>query len=139
MNYTRQQVNAIFYPVHCKTIISWEKQGYFQNAGHYADGRGKIRVYSVDNLYQIGIVAELSKLNCTDIAGVMSSHFSNAPDMNNYLLITGNDRRDYLVSRLVPLKYKNEIVAAVSCSTSVIVVNLPHVKTWVDASIKVNA
>jgi hypothetical protein len=61
--FTQKEVNKIFSHVPSKTLRWWGMRELYGWADQVNDGRGIHRLYELDNLYQIGIVEELSSLN----------------------------------------------------------------------------
>jgi hypothetical protein len=61
--FTQKEVNKIFSHVPSKTLRWWGMRELYGWADQVNDGRGIHRLYELGNLYQIGIVEELSSLN----------------------------------------------------------------------------
>ncbi|MFZ5448999.1 MAG: hypothetical protein ACOZFS_10230 [Thermodesulfobacteriota bacterium] len=61
--FTQKEVNKIFSHIPNKTLRWWGMGDLYGWADQVNDGRGIHRLYEVGNLYQIGIVEELSSLN----------------------------------------------------------------------------
>jgi hypothetical protein len=76
--FTQKEVNKVFSHIPARTLRWWVLMGFYKWAAEFPDGRGISREYHVGNLYQIGIVEELSSLNIPTriIKQIMDSHFS---------------------------------------------------------------
>lgn len=61
--FTQKDVNKIFSHIPSKTLRWWGMRDLYGWADQVNDGRGIHRLYELGNLYQIGIVEELSSLN----------------------------------------------------------------------------
>jgi hypothetical protein len=61
--FTQKEVNKIFSHIPSKTLRWWGMRDLYGWADQVNDGRGIHRLYKLGNLYQIGIVEELSSLN----------------------------------------------------------------------------
>jgi|WetSurSiteA1Bulk_404760.scaffolds.fasta_scaffold50404_1 DNA-binding transcriptional MerR regulator len=61
--YTKNEVNSIFSFIPSRTLRSWVEGGLVGWAGEKTDGRGVHRSFTIGNLYQIAIVAELASLH----------------------------------------------------------------------------
>jgi hypothetical protein len=61
--FTQKEVNKIFSHIPSKTLRWWGMRDLYGWADQVNDGRGIHRLYELGNLYQIGIVEELSSLN----------------------------------------------------------------------------
>jgi len=61
--FTQKAVNRIFKHIPVKTLRWWGMMALYGHIAIAWDARGVHRTYEVGNLYQIGIVAELSSLN----------------------------------------------------------------------------
>ena len=61
--FTQKEVNKIFSNIPSKTLRWWGMRELYGWADQVNDGRGIHRLYELGNLYQIGIVEELSSLN----------------------------------------------------------------------------
>jgi hypothetical protein len=61
--FTQKEVNKIFSHIPSKTMRWWGMRDLYGWADQVNDGRGIHRLYELGNLYQIGIVEELSSLN----------------------------------------------------------------------------
>ena len=61
--FTQREVNQIFHHISVKTLRWWGLMKLYEWVSESPDGRGVNREYVLANLYQIGIVQELSSLN----------------------------------------------------------------------------
>jgi hypothetical protein len=61
--FTQKEVNKVFSHVPSKTLRWWGMRELYGWSDQVNDGRGIHRLYELGNLYQIGIVEELSSLN----------------------------------------------------------------------------
>ncbi len=61
--FTQKEVNKIFSHIPRKTLRWWGMRDLYGWADQVNDGRGIHRLYELGNLYQIGVVEELSSLN----------------------------------------------------------------------------
>lgn len=76
--YSRNEVNLIFPHIHSRTLRSWIEAGLVGWADERMDGRGVHRLFTIGNLYQIAIVAELTPLLPLDtIRNLMGQYFKN--------------------------------------------------------------
>lgn len=75
--FTQKEVNKIFNHIPTKTLRWWGMRDLYGWADQLNDGRGIHRLYELGNLYQIGIVEELSSLNIPVevINRIMRKHF----------------------------------------------------------------
>jgi hypothetical protein len=75
--FTQKEVNKIFSHIPVKTIRWWGMKGLYGWVNETADGRGIHREFDLGNLYQIGIVEELSSLNIhtLNLQVFMNQHF----------------------------------------------------------------
>lgn len=75
--FSQREVNKIFGHIPSKTLRWWGINELYGSAEFVLDGRGTHHKYNLDNLYQIGIVAELSGLNVPTkiIKMIMVKHF----------------------------------------------------------------
>jgi len=75
--FTQKDVNKIFSHIPSKTLRWWGMRDLYGWADQVNDGRGIHRLYELGNLYQIGIVEELSSLNIPVevINKIMRKHF----------------------------------------------------------------
>jgi hypothetical protein len=74
--YTKNEVNSVFPHIHSRTSRSWVEGGLVGWADEKMDGRGVHRLFSIGNLYQIAIVAELTALLPLEtIRNLMEQHF----------------------------------------------------------------
>jgi hypothetical protein len=75
--FTQKEVNKIFNHIPSKTLRWWGMRDLYGWADQANDGRGTHRLYELGNLYQIGIVEELSSLNIPVevINKIMRKHF----------------------------------------------------------------
>ena len=75
--YSQKEVNRIFGHIPVKTLRYWGKTGLYGWVNEISDGRGIHREYDLSNLYQIGIVEQLSSLNISSlmIKLTMDKHF----------------------------------------------------------------
>jgi DNA-binding transcriptional MerR regulator len=60
---SQKQINQIFPHLSPRTILSWAKGGLLEWAEASEDGRGILRKYHLESVYQIAIIEELSSLN----------------------------------------------------------------------------
>lgn len=81
--FTQKEVNRIFSRIPPKTLRWWGTMELYGYVAFAIDGRGTHRTYELGNLYQIGIVEELSSLNIPsgNISRVMTKHFRNGMNM----------------------------------------------------------
>jgi DNA-binding transcriptional MerR regulator len=99
--FTQKEVNRIFGHIPTRTLRWWGLMGLYQWGFDIPDGRGITRYYSLENLYQIGIVEELSSLNIpvAVIKQIMDSNFrvgeTDIPDYPCHIF--GLERNDILV------------------------------------------
>jgi DNA-binding transcriptional MerR regulator len=79
--YTQREVAAIFTDVPNKTLIYWARQGLMEWAAETRDARGIARLYNFWNLFQIGLVRELSGLGFSigNIGVIMEQFFKDYP------------------------------------------------------------
>jgi hypothetical protein len=61
--YTRKDVNKIFSHIPSRTLRSWIETGLVEWSGESHDGRGLHREFKFWNLFQLGLVEQLSGLN----------------------------------------------------------------------------
>lgn len=82
--FTQKEVNKIFSHIPSKTLRWWGMKGLYGWAKETPDGRGIHREYDLGNLYQIGIVEELSSLNIRtlEMQVFMNQHFHYGLGMN---------------------------------------------------------
>ncbi|MBU4356576.1 MAG: hypothetical protein KKD99_04505 [Proteobacteria bacterium] len=75
--FTQKEVNKIFNHIPVKTLRWWGMKGLYGWVNETSDGRGIHRGFELGNLYQIGIVEELSSLNIhtMDLQVFMNQHF----------------------------------------------------------------
>ena len=75
--FNQKEVNKIFSHIPSKTLRWWGTRDLYGWADQLNDGRGVHREYELGNLYQIGIVEELSSLNIPveTINRIMRKHF----------------------------------------------------------------
>lgn len=75
--FTQKEVNRIFSHIPVKTLRWWGMKGLYGWVNETSDGRGVHREFDLGNLYQIGIVEELSSLNIhtMDLQVFMNQHF----------------------------------------------------------------
>jgi hypothetical protein len=75
--FTQKEINRIFSRIPPKTLRWWGTMDLYGHVAFAMDGRGTHRTYELGNLYQIGIVEELSSLNIPsrNISRVMTKHF----------------------------------------------------------------
>jgi hypothetical protein len=59
-SFSQKDVNQIFSHIPSRTIRWWGLMGLYQSSSETRDGRGISRLYSGDNLYQIGITEQLA-------------------------------------------------------------------------------
>ena len=88
--FTQQEVNRIFKHIPPKTLRWWGMKDLYGHVAFAMDGRGTHRTYDWGNLYQIGIVEELSSLNI--------------PSHNIYQTMTKKFR--YGMNMIVPIGFK---------------------------------
>jgi hypothetical protein len=88
--FTQKEVNKIFGHIPSKTTRWWGMKGLYGWANETHDGRGVHREYDLGNLYQIGIVEELSELNIQTLhlQVFMNQHFhyGMGMDLPTYLI-----------------------------------------------------
>jgi DNA-binding transcriptional MerR regulator len=63
--YTQREVNQIFKHLPTRTILSWAERGLISCVREDKDGRGRLRLYSFEDLFEIAVVEELTSLNFT--------------------------------------------------------------------------
>jgi hypothetical protein len=76
--YSQKDVNTIFKHLSIKTVRDWQIRKLYGWGNEWQDKRGIHRKYDLFNLYQIGIVEELSscRVPILYIKGVMEKHFN---------------------------------------------------------------
>lgn len=82
--FTQKEVNKIFNHIPVKTLRWWGMKGLYGWVNETSDGRGIHREFDLGNLYQIGIVEELSSLNihAMDLQVFMNQHFHSGLGMD---------------------------------------------------------
>ena len=82
--FTQKEVNRIFSHVPVKTLRWWGMKGFYGWVNETADRRGIHREFDLGNLYQIGIVEELSSLNIhtLNLQVFMNQHFHSGLGMD---------------------------------------------------------
>ncbi len=75
--YSKQAVDHIFSDVHPRTLRAWVESGLVQWGDERRDARGVIRMFAVENLYQLAIVRELTSISVplSRIRHLMTSQF----------------------------------------------------------------
>ncbi|MBW1946876.1 MAG: hypothetical protein JRI33_02950, partial [Deltaproteobacteria bacterium] len=61
--YTQGEVNRIFSHIPSRTLFHWAHSGLIDWVDQRRDGRGVHRLYTLENLWQIGLLEELLSLN----------------------------------------------------------------------------
>lgn len=61
--YSQSEVNRIFAHIPSQTLFHWIRTGLVEWSDAHQDRRGKHRLYSLENLWRIGLVEELMSLN----------------------------------------------------------------------------
>lgn len=61
--FNQGELNKVFAHISPRTLLSWAKLGILPWADEVVNGRGKIRLYDMENLYQVGLIEELSSVN----------------------------------------------------------------------------
>ncbi len=83
--YSQKKVNSIFGHIPVKTLRWWGQMGLYGWVSEISDGRGIHREYEMPNLYQIGIVEQLSSLNIPSLVismMIMKKHFRSGMRMS---------------------------------------------------------
>ncbi len=82
--FSQKEVNRIFRHIPSKTLRWWGQMELYGWVGETSDSRGISREYDLGNLYQIGIVAELSSINIPSsmIKVIMCKFFRTNPMPN---------------------------------------------------------
>jgi hypothetical protein len=75
--FTQQEVNRIFGHIPSRTLREWALSGLYSWEKETEDGRGTKRHYNLLNLYQIGLVELLARLNFPmhRVKSIMKHHF----------------------------------------------------------------
>lgn len=75
--FTQKEVNRLFDRISAKTLRYWGIMQLYGWTYEFADGRGIHRQYELANIYQIGLVEQLSDLNIPIpvIRDTMAKHF----------------------------------------------------------------
>jgi DNA-binding transcriptional MerR regulator len=86
--YTKNEVNSIFSHIPSRTLRSWVEGGLVGWAGEKTDGRGVHRSFTIGNLYQIAIVAELTSLHfpLKTIQNLMEQYFQDVEEKGSAIL-----------------------------------------------------
>ena len=87
--FNQREANQIFKHVHVNTLRWWALQGLYGWTNEVEDKRGISREYDIGNLYQIGIVENLSSLDIRlDVIKGIMAKLGNNPPMSKAVLIT---------------------------------------------------
>jgi len=80
--YTQREVSAIFSDVPNKTLIFWARQGLVEWQTETRDARGISRLYNYWNLFQFGLVRELTGMGFSieSIRYIMEAMFKDRPE-----------------------------------------------------------
>lgn len=107
--FTQKEVNKIFGHIPAKTLRWWGIRQLYGWASESADGRGVHREYGLDNLYQIGIIQELSALNIpTDvIKRIIDKNFSSGLRISKPIIV---DRQEKTSAAKVADQMKKTLV-----------------------------
>jgi DNA-binding transcriptional MerR regulator len=147
MEFSQADVNRIFSGrVPYTTLRSWENQGFFQSSEGEGDARGRQRIYSRVNLYQIALCEVLvrklkaSHKNIADLMRLL--FFTNGQDettiidnFNKLLAVKYSDNLDAVLMTKNELK-QDEILNPIYYSIATFIINLELIKNDVDNSIK---
>lgn len=99
--FTQAEVNRIFSHVPRSTLRTWGLQELHPWAMERNDERGRGRYYKRDNIYQLGIVENISKLDiATDLIRKIISDVGDPPSMDKIIFITKG-------SEISPLVFQN--------------------------------
>jgi hypothetical protein len=87
--FNQREVNQIFNHVPIKTLRWWALQGLYGWQSETTDKRGISREYNIRNLYQIGIVENLSSLDIRlGIIKAIMAKLGSTPAMDEVIIIT---------------------------------------------------
>jgi len=95
--FSQKEVNRIFSHIPVKTLRWWGQRGLYGWVNEFSDGRGIHREYELANLYQIGIVEELSSLNLPSTVinvNIMKKHFRSGKRMSAPTILEQPERVD---------------------------------------------
>lgn len=97
--FTQKEVNRLFGRISAKTLRWWGIMQLYGWTYEFADGRGIHRQYELANLYQIGLVEQLSDLNIPIpvIRDTMAQHFCSGlrmSEVNQRLLVNVSKQMD---------------------------------------------
>jgi len=83
-SYSQKKVNEYFSRISAKTLRHWGQMQLYGWTYEFEDGRGVHRQYERANLYQIGLVEQLSDLNVPIpvIRKIMAQHFCSGMRMS---------------------------------------------------------
>ena len=89
--FNQREVNQIFNHVPVKTLRWWALQGLYSWESEVADKRGVSREYGIKNLFQIGIVENLSSLDVRlDVIRRIMADLGKNPPMDKIIFISKN-------------------------------------------------
>jgi DNA-binding transcriptional MerR regulator len=61
--FSQRDLNLIFRHISPRTLLSWATGGLLGCFAEGLDGRGKVRQYAIENIYEVVLIEELSSLN----------------------------------------------------------------------------
>jgi DNA-binding transcriptional MerR regulator len=89
--FNQRAVNQIFRHVPIKTLRWWALQGLYGWVNEIEDKRGISREYDINNLYQLGIVENLSSLDIRlDVIKRIMEELDSTPPMDKIIFISKN-------------------------------------------------
>lgn len=87
--FNQRKVNRIFNHIPIKTLRWWGLKGLYTWVSEISDKRGISREYEIANLYQIGILENLSSLDVSiSVIGLIMNALGNNPSMDKILFIS---------------------------------------------------
>lgn len=63
--FKQKQINQVFAHIPRRTLLFWADWGLLGNFEVKTDRRGKLRIYTIENLYRLGLVEELTEYGFT--------------------------------------------------------------------------
>ncbi len=150
--FNQREVNRIFSHVPIKTLRWWGLQGLYTWISQSYDKRGISREYEIANLYQIGILENLSSLDVsiTTIRIIMNS-IANNPSMDKILFISKHPVKSKEITKRIKKPFYmwhhliikseniNHLIAHYRTKyriATIIIIDLAIIKEFVDSLIK---
>lgn len=87
--FDQRTVNKIFGHIHVNTLRFWALEGLYGWINEVEDKRGISREYDINNLYQIGVVENLSSLDVRmDVIKMIMQNLGKNPSMDKIIFIS---------------------------------------------------